>query len=317
MLILVAGITGNVGQEMALAAFNAGHSVRGLSRNPSKLPESISSKLESFVTSKSSIDIPALDVACSGVDAIVCAYKPEPEPSLDGQLMLLRAAERSGVKRFHAASWNLDWSGLPLGEHETYDAYISFLHHARVSSPIKPLYTFCGVLAKTFFAVPKAGKLEDNSSFWQRIEDGKRRINVLGTGDEMYDFTPEEDAAAFTIALITSEKAENGGVYYYCSDSFTLKQWKETYERITGREVEWNVTGLTGEMADGLVQKMRSEALANDQVREKLSEYIGLVYVKYLLNGGMGQKRSDRDMFPQVAAHRKTLEEYIKKNPEF
>ena len=316
MLILIAGITGNLGQDMALAAFNAGHTVRGLGRNPSKLPESISSKLESFITSTSSIDTPAVEKACAGVDAIVCTYSPEPEPSLDGQLILLRAAEKAGVKRFHAASWNLDWSELPLGEHETYDAYISFMHQARTSSAIKPLYTFCGCLAKTLFAVPGAGKLEGNSAFWNRLEGGGRKINVLGTGDEMYDFTPEEDAAAFSVALVTSDEAEKGGVYYYESDRFSLKQWKETYERLSGKEVQWNVTGLTAEFADGLVKKMRGEAIANNQVNEKYPEYIGLVYVKYLLNGEMGQKRQDRDKFPQVAAHRKTLEDYIKANPD-
>src|ERR1700759_4726662 len=140
MLILIAGITGNMGRNLALASFSAGHQVRGLSRNPSKLPEAISTKLESFVQSSSHEDIPALDKACHGVDAIICAYAPNSIASLDGQLFLLRAAERAGVKRFHAASWNLNWSKQPLGVLETYDAYISFMYQARISSPIKPLY---------------------------------------------------------------------------------------------------------------------------------------------------------------------------------
>lgn len=316
MLILVAGVTGNLGQDMALAVVNAGHSARGFGRNPSKLPESVSSKLESFVQCESYHDIPALDKACAGVDAVICTYTPKPDAALDSQLLLLRAAERAGVKRFHGSSWNLDWSNLPLGEHELYDSYISFLYQARNDSPIKPLFTSVGVLAKTFFAVPGAGKLEGDAAFWVRGEDGKRRINVIGTGDEKFDFTPEEDAAAFTVALITSEHAEKGGMYYFCSDSFSLKQWKETHERVTGKEVEFNMTGLTGEMAEGIVQKMRAEARAAGEVHERFWQYIGLVYVKYMLNGELGQKRSDLDMFPEVAAHRKTLEDYIKANPD-
>ncbi|KAK7957303.1 NAD(P)-binding protein [Apiospora aurea] len=74
-----------------------------------------------------------------------------------------RAAERAGVRRFHGASWNADWEGMPLGVIESYDAMICFARQTLLSSPVKPLYVFCGVLAMTLFGVPGAGSLEGDS----------------------------------------------------------------------------------------------------------------------------------------------------------
>ena len=316
MLILIAGITGNMGGKLAKAGLSAGHQVRGLARNPSKLPEVVSSKLESFVQISSYYDTTALDKACHGVDAIICAYAPVPDASLDGQLCLLRAAERAGVKRFHAASWNLNWSKQPLGALETYDPYISFMYQARLSSPIKPLYTFIGALAQTFFAVPGAGKLEGDKACWQRLDGLKRKINVVGTGDEKVDVTTEEDASAFSVDLVTSDFAENGGFYEFHSDSFSLKELKECYERIKGVEVEWNVTGLQLPLIEQIVENSRAGAIAKNELREKWPEYIGLVYLKYMLNKEMGLFKPDMDLFPEVTAHRQTLEVYVKTSPD-
>ncbi|KAF2671820.1 hypothetical protein BT63DRAFT_411166 [Microthyrium microscopicum] len=271
---------------ICIAGLAAGHQIRGLARNPSKLPESISSQLESFTQNSSFYDIAALDAGCHGVDAVICAYSAASELALDGQLYLLRAAERAGVKRFHVASWNLNWSKQPLGLLKTYDSYISFMTQARLSSSIKPLYAFIGILGQTFFAVPGAGALEGDKALWQRLGGEKRRINVIGTGEEKIDVATEADAAAFSIGL--------------------------------GIEVEWNETPLKLDYVTGLVDQMRSDAISNDQVRERYRAYIGLVYVKYMLNGEMKMNLSKLDncLFSEIAAKRQTLELYVTNSPD-
>lgn len=50
------------------------------------------------MVSRNHYDIAALERAVDGVDAVVCAYAGLPELALEGQLLLLRAAERAGVK---------------------------------------------------------------------------------------------------------------------------------------------------------------------------------------------------------------------------
>ena len=98
MLVLIAGITGMCGQACARAAFDAGHDVRGLARNPSKLPGDIAGRLEGFVTMKDIYDVAALDQSVQGVDAIISAVHYTSAPLVDGQILMLRAAERAGIK---------------------------------------------------------------------------------------------------------------------------------------------------------------------------------------------------------------------------
>jgi hypothetical protein len=270
------------------------------------------------VTTSSIYDVAALDKGCHGAEAVICAYAPLPEPSLEGQLLLLRAAERAGIRRFHAASWNLNWSKAPLGALETYDPYISFMYQARLSSPIKPLYVFVGALAQTFFAVPGAGKLEGDKAMWQRLEGGGRKINVVGTGEEKLDVTTEENAAQFSVALVTSDLAEKGGFYDFNSDAFSLKELKAEYEKEKGGEVQWNETGLNAEVAEGIIGHMRGAAIAAGNVNEAWPNYIGLVYVKYMLNGEMGldNLKAGLELFPEVTKKRTSLAEYVKTSPD-
>jgi putative NADH-flavin reductase len=94
MLVLIAGITGSLGQRLANVAISKGLSVRGLGRNPNNLSPKLSRKLESFIKSDSYYDIQALEKAVTGVDAVINAYAPHPVLDLDGHLLLPRAAER-------------------------------------------------------------------------------------------------------------------------------------------------------------------------------------------------------------------------------
>ena len=98
MLILIAGVTGMVGQPLARTAIAEGHSVRGLSRNPDNLPTEISSKLESFVTCRDYFDTEAYAKAVKGIDVVIAALPTVPSVVGAGQLALLLEAEKAGVK---------------------------------------------------------------------------------------------------------------------------------------------------------------------------------------------------------------------------
>ena len=98
MLVLIAGITGFVGIPCARSAFARGLQVRGLARNIDNVPEDVRSRLEGFETLSTPYDIAAMDRATKGVDAIICSFAGIPEMFMDSQLLLLRSAERAGVK---------------------------------------------------------------------------------------------------------------------------------------------------------------------------------------------------------------------------
>lgn len=158
MLILIAGITGSLGHQLAQAALSRGLQVRGLGRTPSSLKPSLSTQFESFITSTSYYDIPALDRAVTGVDAIINAYAPTPLLDLDGHLLLLRAAEKARVRIFIASSWSRDWTNIQFGDFEHYDSYIAFAAHVEKMRSTRPVYVITGIFAELLFSVYGPGR---------------------------------------------------------------------------------------------------------------------------------------------------------------
>ncbi|KAK7961897.1 uncharacterized protein PG986_002722 [Apiospora aurea] len=221
MLVLIAGITGTCGQHLARAAMAADHRVRGLTHDSDELEPDIEEWLEGLVKMAHAYDIPALAEACKDVDAVMCAYRWEPQLIVEGQLLLLRAAERAGVRIFHACSWNYD----QLGDHEAYDSYIMFCNHARISSTIRPIYGFTGLTPQYTLTHPSAGVSEhDNLA-----------LNYFGDGDEQ-DITAA-DLAAYSIAAISDPHAADGGLYHVI---VFHEPDADTYEEVVrGVKINW------------------------------------------------------------------------------
>ncbi|KAJ5481633.1 hypothetical protein N7475_000445 [Penicillium sp. IBT 31633x] len=187
MLILIAGITGMVGQPCAQAAIARGHKVRGIGRDPAKLPTELRQNLESFVVSSGIYDIPSLDRAVANVDAVICAYGFLPEVLVEGQLMLLRAAERAGVKIFHAASWNYDWTLGYFGQHESYDPYLVFDAQLSHQAPLHVHWYHRG------------------DQIWDRET---KTLSYFGDGKKEWICTTADDIAAYTVEAVSAPDAD-------------------------------------------------------------------------------------------------------------
>lgn len=301
MLVLIAGATGNIGQKLIDSFLARGHSVRALARNPSTIPQEKLSLLEGVVKSTTYYDVDALDRGCRGVDAVVCAYGAIPELQLDGQLLLLRAAERAGVSRFVSASWNYDWSEMPLGLHENYDPYISFRRQVVLTSSIRPIYIFCGVLAEVLFSV-HADFSPRNNGVW---DPTSKEMAVWGSGDEVWQWTTEGNAAEFAAEIVLRDDAPEGGFWRVCSGSHTLKQIASAYGKVKG-------TG--GRVAmKGSVEELRERALEarkNGSPREIWS-YIGLFYQLYTIDGTWTLKTLDND---KLGVQTTSLEDFLRDN---
>ncbi|KAH8880424.1 NAD(P)-binding protein [Thozetella sp. PMI_491] len=313
MLVVIAGATGNLGHHLCRSALRRGHAVRGLGRNPEKLEAALRERLESFVVSSGHLDKSAYDKACEGADAVIVAFSSNPILVLDAQMLLLRAAESAGVKRFHGLSWNCDWSKRPLGDLISYDPMIAFATHAFQTSSIHPCYSFIGVLSNTYFAVPGAGRLEDDQAMWARHGDPKenrRTIRYVGSPDAKMNFTSEEDAADFTVALITSECGEKGGFYHFCSDVVTPNQVKETFERVRGGEVEL-VQVMDLDTAQNFMHKTKADAKAAGPGAYQAQWWtiVGLEYAYWIPSGRIYFDPVDADKFSDVS--RTTLAKYI------
>ena len=98
MLVLIVGVTGNIGQKLIEPIRKRGVQVRGLARNKSKMDPERLDTLESFHGMEAWHDVAAIKKALIGVDAVICAYGPVPELVLEGQLLLVRLMEEQGIK---------------------------------------------------------------------------------------------------------------------------------------------------------------------------------------------------------------------------
>lgn len=83
MLILVGGVTGNIGKHLIGSLLVRGHQVRGMGLDASKLDDDLRDKLESFAEIKAYNDIDVVDRACTGVDDIINAVNGASEMLLD------------------------------------------------------------------------------------------------------------------------------------------------------------------------------------------------------------------------------------------
>ncbi|KAF5573253.1 hypothetical protein FPCIR_14033 [Fusarium pseudocircinatum] len=320
MLILISGITGMVGQPTAREALAAGHQVRGLGRSPQKLPKEIADSLESFATIKDVYDIPALDDAVKGVDAIVSAPSGAFETALDGQILLLRAAERAGVKVwieipcsivsgqanmfgsrqiFHAASWNYDWTNLPLGFHEGYDPLISFRNHAHLSSSIKPIYMFTGTIPEYVMYQPFLNNPFDTKA---------QTFSYFGTGDEVDIFTALDDLAAYIVAAISEPNAADGGVRYVESFRASMHELADAYERVHGVKLERKKLGTVGDV-ERLLQEGRDTTHPSNY-----NDYSSFIYLQIQLRGLCLHDSRDSRRWSHIKPI--SLEEWLKAHPD-
>ncbi|KAF4335505.1 isoflavone reductase like [Fusarium beomiforme] len=319
MLILIAGITGMVGQALARYALQEGHQVRGLSRNPDKLDADIASKLESFVSCPDFLDTPSLAKGVQGADVVIAALPPVPSIIGAGQLALLLEAEKAGVKVnpasqdlvfmlnpfkiFHAASWNFDWTKLELGDHETYDAYIAFKRLAELSCSLKPIYGFTGaILDYMLVHIKDAGRPS-------MINAETRSVAYFGTGEEKMSFTTLDDLAKYTLIAIQDQDTIKKGVYYVESSHFTMPELADIYGKVRGYEIKKKCFGGTAEL-----QAMLQRARENIGVLAA-NKYIDLAYGMVFLNGKavidpVDNKRWASKVTPTG------LEQWLKEHPE-
>lgn len=305
MLILVAGVSGNMGQKLVHSLTSRGHRVRGLGRDASKLVPHTYALLDDFVTCEVYYDSASLDRACAGVDGIICAYGMDPRLQLEGQLLLLRAAERANVCIYVTACWNHDWSKLELGKHEAYDALVSFRHHVEMTSDIKPIYVFNSIFAETLFSTIGHGHVgPDMPLVW---DSSTKTMNIWGTGHSVWYWTTEQDSAEFTAEIIQRNDAAQGGCWNVCSGANSLLEIAKVYEQERDVQVKLNKLGTIDDLREKAL-KARKEGRKTDY-----RLYIGWFYQLYAIDGTWVFPKLDNDILEVKTT---SLVEFLKMHPD-
>ena len=283
MLVLVNGISGNIGHAVGQALLRRGHQVRGLGRSPENIDPALKDRLESFVQAANWYDCAAHDRAFAGVDAFVNAAASHGFLLLDHALLLLRAAERAGVKIFVASAWNYDWTKTPLGYMESYDPLIMFKQQAELTSTIKPIFVFTGVLAEFWFGVPARGWFGNPEVPAWNPKQGTALY--FGDGKTRHQFTTFRDAAEYTTDLLLRPEADQGGCFQVMSFGADVWQMQATYRKVTGQEVALQCAGSIEEMR-GMALGARAAGQKNEY-----QKYVGFVdssHARFLAHGRPG-----------------------------
>ncbi|CAG9942899.1 unnamed protein product [Clonostachys rosea f. rosea IK726] len=288
MLVLVAGVSGNLGQRLASAALARGLQVRGLGRKPERLSPELLDSLESFVKSDSYYDIPAIEKAMSGIDSVISAYTSSPVLDLDGNLLLLRAAERAQIKIFVASSWNNDWTNIKFGDFENYDAHIAFEKHVALTSPIKPVYFFTGIFTDLIYSPYGPGGFE--------LKEGKAKMSYWGNGNLVkYPWSATEDIAAWTIEILMNGKGVQegkGGFFRFCSGENTVEEFAAIYQNCTGTEVEV--------VNEGRLEDLEAEVARDRETKGRAAWFEYLPKVALLLGNKGSWKWDEREILDHV-----------------
>lgn len=278
MLILIVGITGNLGQRLAKAAIGRGLRVRGLGRDPTKLPPALHASLELFEVSASYYDIPAMERALAGgVDAVICAYSTDPVLYLDGALLLLRAAERAHVGVFVAPTWTSNWTQIQYGDFAIYNSLIAFRDHAALTSSIRPVYIINGSFAE-YLLTEGTGSFEEP----QRDGDVARAYYWGDMHKRKIPWTAMDDAAAWTIELLLNGEGVQegrGGVFQFQSGYNSLEELVAVYEKERGVAVQLVCRGNSDDL------EQRLALLEKDGSRQRISDHTYLAWSRLALRG--------------------------------
>ncbi|CAJ0553243.1 Ff.00g117550.m01.CDS01 [Fusarium sp. VM40] len=218
------------GHGLARVALAQGHRVRGLSRNSHKLDPDIASKVDKFVT-----------------EIILI-------------LNLWQRQSRVSMLSF------LPWTKLDMGDHETYDAYLSFKRLAELSSALKPIYELVGAILKYGF---NNCKRDSRSAL---INIASQSLVYFGTGNEQLSFISVNDLSKFTLAAISDPLILQRGMYYTKSFRCTMSELADMYGKARGTEI---TTQRLGGKAD--LEAMLAGARTMISSWE-LNKYIDLVY---------------------------------------
>lgn len=287
--VLITGISGVLGTKIANAVLDKGEmNVRGLVRSPSndKLNDLKARGVE-FVAGDL-FDSESLPKACEGVETIISAVKGNISKAtgiyredivLSGQLNLLEAAIKSGVKRFVPSDYSVDYFNLDLGDNYNLDFRKKFAELLKQSGMD---HTFILNGAFTDGQLQYAGLFDfDQGTF-----------SYWGDGNQPCDFTTYDDTAKYVAEVIADPEMVNQALKV-AGDVLTMKQLLAAYEAVTGKKLEEKQLGSTDDLQAVI-------ATAQETAKTPM-DYVFLQYHWAMVTGKGKLDELHNDRYPQIS----------------
>lgn len=192
----IAGLTGKFAQCVAkeLQAY-PGVTIKGFCRSPQKLSQKALLKYKIKVIQGEFDDEAAVQRFVRGTDIVICCYFGDPDVMTRGQKILVEACAREGVPRYLPSDFAVDYTKIPARELFPKES-AKIIKDYLVEKKVAGVHVLVGGLIETFW-----------SGFFQIYDAQTQTMAYWGTGDEKWDLTTYETAAAYTAALVTDKNA--------------------------------------------------------------------------------------------------------------
>jgi nucleoside-diphosphate-sugar epimerase len=280
---LIVGATGQLGSLITKHCLKQnGLQVNILVRNPDKDKELTKAVTQAGgkVLKGDVNDHSTLKGVTQGIHTVISALIGDDATVLDGQRALLKDGLENGVKRFVPSDFSLDYKKLQKDEHALLKQRIQFREELEKTN-VKGLHVFNGVFMETFFTIV------DKDGFWY-WGDPNRKINLISM----------HDVARFVAQAVRDPNL--CGDVMVTSEEISIKELRETYNHITGRNEELKNMGTLSDLRD-CIKKFKQEGDLHSAL--KLGYFYLIFGEDTLIKDWMNNK------FPMVKSM--TVEEYL------
>ncbi|WP_433435809.1 NmrA family NAD(P)-binding protein [Nonomuraea sp. CA-141351] len=217
--------------------------------------------------------------ALEGVDVVVSTVFGDAEVIIDGQVDLLRAAEKAGVPRWIPSDFSLAMDRLDYGDNDLVDLRKKAGDLTRGSTVAST-----PILIGAFLEVL-------NEPWYNWIDWETGTFSYWGDGDQPVDFSTYADTAEWTAEAALDPSAA-GRTVRVVGDVLTLKELHQAMERGSGRRLEVRRLGSTDELS---AEIERLKKVATDPF-----EYLLLQYTWAMVTGKGKLDPLDNHRYPGV-----------------
>ena len=210
-------------------------------------------------------DPASLDRATQSVDVIVSAVQGGRDIMVAGQLALLTAASRNGVRRILPSDFALDLFRSPPGEHANFDMRRE-ADEAIAATGIEHVNILNGSFMDNFLHSQFAGVFDmekGTATFW-------------GDGNDPFDATSVEDTARYT-ARAAVDRNLPSGKFALAGEQLTFNGIIDVVEHVSGRTFERRSQGTIADLKQTIA---RQRAADPDSMAA-----LGNTYILYMLDG--------------------------------
>ncbi|NSC19809.1 NAD-dependent epimerase/dehydratase family protein [Streptomyces albus subsp. chlorinus] len=278
----VVGATGLLGSRIVTSLLDAGAPVRALIR-PGTAGEkqaalkALHSRGLELVEGDLTDPAEKLADAIGGATTVVSAVQGGPDLIVDGQLNLVRAAEKAGAHRFIPSDFAVDITKLEDDD----NFMIGWRRQAAVAYGDTGLEVL-SVLNGAFYEVM--------IGFMGIVDWKAGTVSHWGDPEQPLDLTSVADTAAYTAAVALDPQAK--GTHRFAGEVVSMRQFHQALQRATGRTLTLRTLGTADEL--------RAEITRQAGLTQNPFDYVGLQYQWCMVTGKAKFDTLDNAKYPHV-----------------